>query len=315
MENEVILSILVPVYNHEDYIEEALDSILMQETKYEYEVLAGEDKSEDSSREILKKYEMEHPGKIRVLYREKNLFKERIDNITDLLMRGKGKYLIILEGDDFWTDKRKIEKQISFLERHPEYAAVAHNCVVVDKNSAPVEESYPECKEHEYTFGHYASDIFPGQTASVMFRNIFRNPDYDSRLARFKLSPGDRKMAFSLLCNGKIFCIQEVMSAYRHITDEGSSYSAFNTEDELHAVRFCAVILNYAYKINNERAVKAAEIKYIRALRIALQKRMISLRQFIKYTRHLRNRKASALLMLKRDYNRFILRREVSVNI
>ena len=118
-ENEIMLSIIVPTYNHEDYIVEALNSIKAQQTKYKFEVLVGEDKSTDKTREILKKYELDNPGLLKVFYRDENMSKLPIGNFMDLRYRARGKYLITLEGDDFWIDEKKIEKQIMFLESHP----------------------------------------------------------------------------------------------------------------------------------------------------------------------------------------------------
>mgnify|MGYP004538349555 CR=1 FL=1 len=156
-----MLSVYVPTYNHEKYITRALDSILMQKTEYSYEVLVGEDVSTDSTRAVLKEYEKAHPGKLTVFYREKNMNDMPIWNSLDLKMRARGKYMIALEGDDFWTDDRKLQKQIDFLESHPEYIAVAHNCVVVGADSEPNGEAYPECKDAEYTFAHFLSALCP----------------------------------------------------------------------------------------------------------------------------------------------------------
>ena len=94
--NQPILSIYVAVYNHEKYITQALDSILMQKTDYPYEVLVGEDCSTDNTRAVLKEYEAKHPGKFAIFYREHNMHRETPNNIQDLLMRCRGKYIIVI---------------------------------------------------------------------------------------------------------------------------------------------------------------------------------------------------------------------------
>lgn len=253
-----ILSIYVATYNHEQYIVQALDSILMQETKYSYEVLVGEDCSTDNTRAVLKAYEQQHPGRFTIFYRDHNMHREPVRNGMDLKLRCRGKYIIALEGDDYWTDPHKIEKQIDFLESHPEYIAVSHNCMVVDHESRPKDEMYPECKEETYTFHHYVSDILPGQLTTVMYRNIFVDPQYDISLLHKGLTPGDRATYFWLLVNGKIHCMQECMSAYRHVTDRGSSYSA--------TCRYCfedyhmlySSMLQYARKRNHSQGIRFA---------------------------------------------------------
>ena len=115
---ELMLSIYVPVYNHEKYIVETLDSILMQKTEYRYEVLVGEDCSTDNTRQVLEAYEKTHPGKLTVFYRKRNMHKDEIRNSTDLRLRCRGKYIIGIEGDDFWTDPLKIQKQIDLSLIH-----------------------------------------------------------------------------------------------------------------------------------------------------------------------------------------------------
>lgn len=225
------LSIYVTVYNHEKYIARALDSILMQKTRYTMEVLVGEDASTDGTRAILQEYEQKYPGKFTMFYREKNMNDGPCSNSLDLRRRCRGKYLICLEGDDFWTDPDKLEKQITFLEEHPEYIAVAHNCVVVGEDSEPNGETYPECKDHEYTFRHFFQRIMPGQTATVLCRNYMILDGFDRSLIEQELTPGDQINYFSMLCYGKIYCMQEIMSAYRHITNHGTSYSATYTFD------------------------------------------------------------------------------------
>ena len=80
----------------------------------------------------------------------------------------------MLEGDDYWISENKIEHQIEFLEKHPDYIAVAHNCVVVDENNKEINESYPECKLTEYSIKEFFYNVLPGQTATVMHRNYVK---------------------------------------------------------------------------------------------------------------------------------------------
>lgn len=229
--NNIMVSVLVTTYNHEKYIIEALESIRMQVVNFPIEVLVGEDCSTDKTRQVIKEYEIEHPGFLRVFYREHNMYREKISNSRDLEMHAKGKYIITLEGDDFWTDKNKLQTQVDFLETHSEYIAVAHNCIVVDEYSHPNGEVYPECKENEYSINHFYSDILPGQTATYLRRNTaFDRSLYDKCGPNKECNiviPGDRLLVFSDLFYGKIFCIQKAMSAYRHLT-KGDSWSAQN---------------------------------------------------------------------------------------
>ena len=292
------LSIYVPTFNHEHYIVQALDSILMQETSYTYEVLVGEDCSTDNTRAVLKEYEKQHPGKLQVFYREQNMRKQgnAVGNSGDLRSRCRGKYIIALEGDDYWTDPCKIDKQIRFLEEHPDYIAVAHNCFVVDHDSSRKEETYPQCTDTEYTFDHFARDIMPGQLTTVMLRNVYHDDRYDTSLLNRRIVPGDRLIYFWLLSNGKIHCIQEEMSAYRHVTNQGSSFSAtskyhFATYETLYAI-----FMEYAREQNNKEALLCAERLYFRNLRVGSVFGQCSLKDSLRYFRKIRN-KAKVLLL------------------
>ncbi len=277
----VTVSIYVATYNHEDYIVRALDSILMQKTKYSYEVLVGEDCSTDNTRNILKEYEVQHPNKLTIFYRTENMHLKPIKNAMDLRMRCRGKYLIALEGDDFWTDENKLEKQVSFLEEHPEYIAVAHNCTVVGKDSLPNGEQYPECKDSEYSFNHFFKRIMPGQLTTVLCRNYMTDDIMDLSLVSQGLSPGDQLTYFSLLCHGRIYCLQDSMSAYRHITSGGSSYSANANRMSTNFTRWYGALLEYAKKHTEKPIIKQAERLLIAAIVKEKQSGQISFKEMI----------------------------------
>lgn len=221
----VDISIIVAVYNHEKYIEKAIQSILMQKGDYSYEVLIGEDCSTDNTRKVLKKMEPSLPAQFHIFYREKNMGAMGENNFNDLYSRSRGKYYIVLEGDDYWTYEYKLQKQFEFLESHPDYLAVAHNTEVVDENNMPLGWDYPECKHTEYTIYDFRKDLLPGQTTTILMRNYFANDLFDWHLEPSNF-PGDRKKAFILVANGHIACIQQKWSAYRLVVSHGSSFSA-----------------------------------------------------------------------------------------
>lgn len=188
----VDISIIVAVYNHEKYIEKAIQSILMQKGDYSYEVLIGEDCSTDNTRKVLKKMEPSLPAQFHIFYREKNMGAMGENNFNDLYSRSRGKYYIVLEGDDYWTYEYKLQKQFEFLESHPDYLAVAHNTEVVDENNMPLGWDYPECKHTEYTIYDFRKDLLPGQTTTILMRNYFANDLFDWHLEPSNF-PGDRK--------------------------------------------------------------------------------------------------------------------------
>ncbi len=307
---DVMVSVVIPTYNHEQYITQALDSVLMQKTQYSYEVLVGEDKSTDGTRKVLKKYEAEHPNKITVFYREHNLSKDKYENAPDLRRRAKGKYLITLEGDDFWIADDKLEKQVSFLETHPDYIAVAHNCVVVGEDGKEIDEIYPCCKEEEYTLDHYLKGIYPGQLATVLSRNFIKDNWFDPTIMERHLIPGDKLLYFALVTNGKVKCLQENLTAYRHVREHGSSYSAnykyhFQTDEHWYFE-----LLSFAKE--QKKGVEYVEALYIGCLIHGLKKKSISFREFNKYMKNVTKKWKAIRLFIFRMFSIHVTRKGMS---
>jgi len=119
------LSVMMITYNHERYIRQALDSVLMQEVDFPYEIVVGEDNSTDSTRAILLEYASRHPDKIRLLLHDKNV--GVIRNFFATMEACRGEYIALLEGDDYWTSDQKLRTQVDSLDRHPDYAISFHN--------------------------------------------------------------------------------------------------------------------------------------------------------------------------------------------
>ena len=309
----VMVSIYVPTYNHENYIVRALDSIRMQQTQYSYEVLVGEDCSTDNTRQVLKAWEAANAdARFTVFYREQNMHGSECTNGLDLKRRCVGKYLICLEGDDFWTDPLKLEKQVSFLETHPEYLAVAHNCTVVGADSEPNGETYPECKDEEYTFGHFAADVMPGQYTTLLARNYMRSDEQTLYFLDRRGGPGDQRVYFMLLCQGQVYCMQESMSAYRHIVSGGSSFSATHRYEYAAQKKYRTFFLEYAYGISHAEAIRYAEMLYVRNVRYALRTRRIGLKTALADMREVRHKLRSLWMLLCRDVRRVLHRKEVT---
>lgn len=130
-----LVSICVPAYQHVGYITQALEGILMQKTSFSFEIIIGEDGSSDGTIEVCKKYAEENPDKIRLYLRDRNesLIYDDNKNIIGYcnwiwtLEETRGKYIAICEGDDYWTDPYKLQKQVDFLEENPDYGLVHTN--------------------------------------------------------------------------------------------------------------------------------------------------------------------------------------------
>lgn len=262
--NIVKVSIIIITYNHEKYIEQAVKSILSQKINFNYEVLIGEDASTDNTSNILRRLQKNLPKYFYIYYRENNL--GMMANLYDLYNKANGKYIILLDGDDYWIYDLKLQKQVDFLEKHVDFIAVAHNTVVIDKEGSVREDyNYPECKNEEYSLLDFQKGILMGQTATVLYRN-YRKYNLFKDLKISVNYPEDQRINFLLASNGRIKCFQEKWSAYRYVTDEGSSYTAnvkYNKNRYVNRKIFLQEIKKYAFEINNNEAKKVAETKYL----------------------------------------------------
>ena len=120
-----LVSIDCLTYNHELYIRDALEGFLMQKTDFTFEVLIHDDASTDQTANIIRKYEKKYPAIIKPIYQKENQYSKEVNITKDFqLSRAKGKYIAICEGDDYWTDPYKLQKQVDFLAENPDYGLV-----------------------------------------------------------------------------------------------------------------------------------------------------------------------------------------------
>ena len=124
------LSVLVKTFQHERFIEQALESVLSQELSFPLELVVAEDCSTDATAALVGAFAERHAGLLRPLLRERNL--GPVENFIDALAHCRGEYIALLDGDDFWTSPGKLQRQLSFLETHPEYSACTHDALLVD---------------------------------------------------------------------------------------------------------------------------------------------------------------------------------------
>ena len=221
------VSVLLCTYNQEKYIAQAIESAVNQKTDFEYEILVGDDCSQDKTPDIVKKYAEKYPGLVKAICREKNLGAS--GNEEDLIKQSKGEYIALLEGDDFWTDENKLQKQVDFLDSHPDYAACFGKIMIVDENSVRQEglEQYsPYFDGGEYTVENYQQYIFPGQTASSMYRRSAIENIYEMVKHNKKCMPRvpvvDVFMILAVLSQGRIYTSTDIYAAYRYVTQKGS---------------------------------------------------------------------------------------------
>jgi glycosyltransferase involved in cell wall biosynthesis len=128
------VSVWMITYNHDRYIAQAIDSVLMQRVNFDYELVIGEDCSTDRTREIVLEYQKRYPGRIHLVLPEKNV--GPFWNFFQTFQACRGEYLACLEGDDYWTSPQKLQKQVDYMDIHPECTLCHHNVIELYENGS-----------------------------------------------------------------------------------------------------------------------------------------------------------------------------------
>ncbi|MFQ5536426.1 MAG: glycosyltransferase family 2 protein [Gemmatimonadota bacterium] len=201
------ISVRIITYNQVRFIRQTLESVLAQQTDYSYEIVIGDDCSTDGTSEIIDEYARRLPDVIRVLRPERNLGA----NLNDIRTRAacRGRYIAWLDGDDYWTDPHKLQKQVSFLESHPDFILAFHNALVRDEASGKQWLFNGDLPE-EVT-GKEVLEEWLVSNSSLVYRNPHRpDPDffYGSTLT-------DLGVIMLLSDMGRLRYFPEVMSVYR----------------------------------------------------------------------------------------------------
>lgn len=277
MNEKIRVSIICTAYNHEKFIAKALDSFLIQKTNFEYEILISDDASTDKTAKIIKEYQKKYPKIIKAVYHSKNLYSQGVMPSTYLYEKAKGKYLAICEGDDYWIDMNKLQKQVDFLENNEEYFAVYHNVRVVDENGNKIKNqkylNYFE--EHDvlnYTELKYNNNLC-GQTSSILARNFWKNWSKDEKYKYLEIKAnGDRKLSLYFTQKGKVKYFREFMSCYRK-TFNTDSWSSKNKEKNLslhhyrtfeELKRMSQILLNKKFEYNFSEVLYSSIIYLVR---------------------------------------------------
>lgn len=227
-DNEVNdVDVVMLAYNHEKYIVQALENILKQQTMYRFKILIGEDRSTDNTRSIVMDYYKRYPDKISLLLWKENGGMHR--NMNTLLKMCKAKYVAFCEGDDYWTDMSKIEKQVSFLEENQDYIGTAHNVRCVDEGGQLLHRDFSAYwirESYIYDSKNAFNRELAGQTASLLYRNIWLDmPDEKRKIFEECPSNGDIKINIMLGLSGKIYFFRDIMADHRRVF-YGDSWTA-----------------------------------------------------------------------------------------
>ena len=207
------VSVYCITYNHGPFIAQALDSFLAQQTTFDVEIVVGDDASRDNTQAVLLDYQRRFPGKIKLLLNQTN--RGAIHNFIDTYHACRGGYVATCEGDDYWTDPLKLQKQADFLDRHPDFSMCFHNADVrTDNNSEPPYLLNPPDQKAVTTLQDLIGEkeTWFMATASILLRKTFL-PVLPAWIAESK--SGDIPLNILLAQRGPIGYLDDVMSVYR----------------------------------------------------------------------------------------------------
>ena len=231
---DVKVSISCIAYNQEDYIADAIESFLMQKTNFKYKVLIHDDASTDKTAEIIKEYEKKYPDIIKGVYQSENQYSKGVKVTTTFLAPlYLGKYVAVCEGDDYWTDENKLQKQYDYMESHPECNLCVHGSVEVKADTKSVLSiSNLSDKLEEYDI----IDAIKGLGRNVATNSFFCRKEYRKMTPEFmRIAPcGD--YVLPILCakdGGKIVYLPYVMSAHRAMAKSSITESWQKNYDKL----------------------------------------------------------------------------------
>jgi len=208
----ILVSINCITYNHEEYIADAIESFLMQKTDFDFEIIIGEDCSLDGTRKIIEGYVIKYPSKIKLITSEKNVGAD--ENDRRVHANSNGKYIAVCEGDDYWTDPFKLQKQVTYMENNPNCTMCFHSAEIVRANkrkTGRIMRPYNKstvCPTEDIIIG--GGSFCPTQSLMYLKRLMDNPPEF-----LMKAPTGDYPLQMLVASSGYAYYIDEVMSSYR----------------------------------------------------------------------------------------------------
>ena len=231
-EQPILVAIHCLVYNHEPYLRDCFEGFVMQKTNFRFVAIVHEDCSTDHSADIIREYEAKYPDIFRPIYEIENQWHKTdgsLGRIMNAAINATGaKYIAMCEGDDYWTDPYKLQKQVDFMEAHPECSLCCHRYKIYNQSNSTWEDDYVNELFIERPNGFYFSNkdnfyTWITKTNTLLYRaNAVNLVD----LKKYKYSR-DVHLNYHLLNEGKGFCLPFVAAVYRK--QEGGVFSQLST--------------------------------------------------------------------------------------
>ena len=247
--NDIAVSVVCNTYNHEKYIRDALESFVMQKTAFKYEVLVHDDASTDRTADIIREYEEKYPDIIKPIYQTENQYSKDSGAVGKIqLARVNGRYIALCEGDEYWTDPLKLQKQYDAMEQHPELDICTHGAYRVNAETGKVLSIIAPEKDSTVISTERVISGGGGfvATNSIMYRaSIAQNIPEFRRNCNF-----DYMLQINGALRGGMLYLEDIMSSYRVNADNSWTQRMCGN---IHArVKHCKLIENSLNSLNVE---------------------------------------------------------------
>lgn len=213
-----IVAIWMVTYNHEDYITQAVESVMIQKTDFKYKLFLGEDCSTDKTREICIELKEKYPNKIELVLQKKNTggYKNAYD-IYKLCFESEAKYIAMMDGDDYWTDSLKLQKQIDFLEKNPKFSLCFHNANFLNLKDG-TQKPFCTSSKNIYTTRDIIKNKWFCQIGSVLYRNsVMKDRHFLNALKTERVLVNiDQLLLITVSLHGPLYYMNEIMHTYRY---------------------------------------------------------------------------------------------------
>ena len=227
-----LVSICSITYNHAPYIRQCLDGFLMQKTNFKYEIIIHDDASTDGTAEIIKEYAEKYPDLITPIFQTENQYSKGLRGFYARFVypRAKGKYIAICEGDDYWTDPLKLQKQVDFLEANPDFVMCSHTHKILYESLGELKNSWYRINKEDGVFYNIIT-LINGDWFFHPLTVVYRADKLDLKeYSQYPYSM-DAVLFFHLLKKGKGYMFPEEMGVYR--VHSGGIWSGVNNNIQL----------------------------------------------------------------------------------
>lgn len=260
----ITVSVICLAYNHEKYIRQTLEGFVMQKTNFSVEYIIHDDASTDATASIIREFEEKYPTLIKPIYQKENQYSKGVPISRGLQMKVEGKYMAFCEGDDYWIDEYKLQKQVTFMEQHPDCTLTIHNGFRLNDRTGQFKPLNPykakgflSMKEVLAESGGMtptASMVIKSDVLKKMPMNVFWIPGV-----------GDRPKRLYLATQGRVYYFDDIMCVYR--TDNINSFGGTLMHDNKKSKKLLENMLSFF-----DRFDKYTDFKYTDAIELAKSK-------------------------------------------